>query len=153
MAVAEHDLLRWILQSGRCKNRTESDFEGALGNTGRSVGRSHRGECGHRQHERPCRRGERRNSGPVDHETSLMRAAHRQLPVSIERSRDLQRPEGSPRLASYSSRSTRRAANCSGWEMKGEWLESISITLSTPTDAIMARWEAGEMARSWVHTM
>jgi hypothetical protein len=34
VTVAEHDLLRRILQTGRRKNRTEPDFEGALGNTG-----------------------------------------------------------------------------------------------------------------------
>ena len=71
VAVAEHDLLRRILQSGRRQNRTEADFEGALGDTGRPVGGSHRGECGHRQHERPSRGGERGDSGPVDHEASL----------------------------------------------------------------------------------
>ena len=47
----------------------------------------------------------------------------------------------------------RRAANRSGCEMNGEWLESISITLSTPTDAIMARCWAGEMALSCVQMM
>ena len=44
----------------------------------------------------------------------------------------------------------RRAASRSGCEMNGEWLETISTTLSTPTDAIMARCCAGEMALSCV---
>jgi hypothetical protein len=41
----------------------------------------------------------------------------------------------------------RRVASLSGCEMTGEWLESISTILSTPTEAIMARCCAGEMAR------
>ena len=47
----------------------------------------------------------------------------------------------------------RTAASRSGCEMNGEWLESISTTLSTPTDAIMARCCAGEMALSCVQRM
>jgi hypothetical protein len=47
----------------------------------------------------------------------------------------------------------KQAASCSGCERNGEWPESISITLSTPTDSIMARCCAGDMAPSCVQRM
>src|SRR6266536_3089443 len=88
VVVGPHDLVRGVLEPGGHQHRAEPCQQRPLGGARRAVGRAHRGERAHGQHQRGARRGQRRDGRPVGHATE---------PTGARRPRRPPRPRGRPR--------------------------------------------------------